>query len=102
MYNKCLQKVTEKLEYCVVTKKIHYFHMFLETLGLAMLKIESTSRLKFFEIFLPQKKKKCNNSLLANRVACCLHQSDRHIRVCISHQSDRHIRVCIAPIRLLH
>ena len=59
MYSKCLQKVTERLEYCVVTKKIHYYiHMFLETLGLAMLKIESTCRLKFFEIFFffyPQK-----------------------------------------------
>ena len=51
VYSKCLQKVTERLEYCVVTKKIHYIHMFLETLGLAMLKIESTCRLKFFEIF---------------------------------------------------
>ena len=42
------------------------------------------------------------NSMLACRVICCSHQSDRRIWVCISHQSDCRIGVCIAPIRLPH
>ena len=34
--------------------------------------------------------------MLACRVVCCTHQSDRCIRVCILHQSDFRIRVCIS------
>ena len=34
--------------------------------------------------------------MLTSRVVCCLHQSDRRIRLCISHRSDRHIRLCIS------
>ena len=37
-----------------------------------------------------------NNSMLACRVVCCSHQSDRCIRVCILLQSDCRIRVCIS------
>ena len=32
--------------------------------------------------------------MLACRVVCCSHRSNRRIRVCISHQSDCRIRVC--------
>ena len=35
-------------------------------------------------------------TLLAYRVVCCSHQSDRRVRVCISHQSHRRIGVCIS------
>ena len=34
--------------------------------------------------------------MLTSRVVCCLHQSDRRIRLCISHRSDCHIRLCIS------
>ena len=34
--------------------------------------------------------------MLACRVVCCSHQSDRRNRVCILHQSDCRIRVCIS------
>ena len=52
--------------------------------------------------------KKKKNSMLACRMVCCSHRSDRRIwvcilhlsdcriRVCISHRSDYHIRVCIS------
>ena len=53
-------------------------------------------------------KRNNNNSMLACRVVCCSHQSDRRIwvfishqkdccmRACISHQTDFRIRVCIS------
>ena len=44
------------------------------------------------QFFLTKKK----NSMLACRVVCCSHQSDRRNRVCISHQSVCRIRVCIS------
>ena len=34
--------------------------------------------------------------MLACRVVCCSHRSNRCIRVCISHQSDCRMRVCIS------
>ena len=48
---------------------------------------------RFFNYSFYKKKK---ISMLAWRVLCCTHQSDRRIRVCISHQSDCCIRVCIS------
>ena len=37
-----------------------------------------------------------NNSMLAYRMVCCSHKSERRVRVCISHQSDHCIKVCIS------
>ena len=39
---------------------------------------------------------KKNNSMLACRMVCCSHRSDRRIWVCTSHLSDCRIRVCIS------
>ena len=41
-------------------------------------------------------KKKSSIYMLACRVVCCSHQSDRRIRVCMLHLSDCRIRVCIS------
>ena len=56
---------------------------------------EAHNEVEFIELFYFFYIKE-SNSMLACKVVCCSHQSDRRIRVCISYQSDYRIVACIS------
>ena len=59
-----------------------------------MINVSDASFNRYVSIFELLLKKK--TSMLADRVVCCLHQSDRRIWINILHLLDRGVKVCLS------